>query len=173
MAVISMAGTVFSCSVRVAGDKMDEAIVQHIKRKYNLLIGLQTAELIKVNVGNAYPTEEPECIEVKGRDLVTGIPKILTIDSEEVRKAISEQLETILETVRVALEQTPPELSADVVDKGIVLTGGGALLKNLDVLLREETRLPITITDDPLTTVVLGAGKVLDNLSILNEVTVS
>jgi len=173
VAVISLAGTVYSRSVRVAGDKMDESILQHIKRKYNLLIGLQTAELIKVSVGNAYPTEEPECIEVKGRDLVTGIPKILTIDSEEVRKAISEQVETIVETVRIALEQTPPELSADVVDKGIVLTGGGALLKNLDRLLREETRLPITITDDPLTTVVLGAGKVLDNLSILKEITLT
>jgi len=172
VAVISLAGTVYSCSVRVAGDKMDEAILQHIKRKYNLLIGPQTAELIKVTVGNAYPTEETECIEVKGRDLVTGIPKILTIDSEEVRKAISEQVDAIIETVRIALEQTPPELSADVVDKGIVLTGGGALLKNIDVLLREETRLPITITDDPLTTVVIGAGKVLDNLSILREVTV-
>jgi rod shape-determining protein MreB len=172
VAVISLAGTVYSRSVRVAGDKMDEAILQHIKRKYNLLIGLQTAELIKVTVGNAYPTEEAECIEVKGRDLVTGIPKILTIDSDEVRKAISEQVDAIIETVRIALEQTPPELSADVVDKGIVLTGGGALLKNIDVLLREETRLPITITDDPLTTVVIGAGKVLDNLSILREVTV-
>jgi rod shape-determining protein MreB len=157
----------------VGGDKMDEAILQHIKRKYNLLIGLQTAELIKVTVGSAYPTDEPECIEVKGRDLVTGIPKILTIDSEEVRKAIYEKVETIIETVRIALEQTPPELSADVVDKGIVLTGGGALLKNLDVLLREETRLPITITDDPITTVVLGAGKVLDNLSLLKEITVT
>jgi rod shape-determining protein MreB len=172
VAVISLAGTVYSRSVRVAGDKMDEAILQHIKRKYNLLIGLQTAELIKVTVGNAYPSEEAECIEVKGRDLVTGIPKILTIDSEEVRKAISEQVDAIIETVRIALEQTPPELSADVVDKGIVLTGGGALLKNIDVLLREETRLPITITDDPLSTVVIGAGKVLDNLSILREVTV-
>jgi len=172
VAVISLAGTVYSRSVRVAGDKMDEAILQHIKRKYNLLIGPQTAELIKVTVGNAYPTEEAECIEVKGRDLVTGIPKILTIDSEEVRKAISEQVDAIVETVRIALEQTPPELSADVVDKGIVLTGGGALLKNIDVLLREETRLPITITDDPLTTVVIGAGKLLDNLSILREVTV-
>jgi len=172
VAVISLAGTVYSRSVRVAGDKMDEAILQYIKRKYNLLIGPQTAELIKINVGNAYPTEEAECIEVKGRDLVTGIPKILTIDSEEVRKAISEQVDAIIETVRIALEQTPPELSADVVDKGIVLTGGGALLKNIDVLLREETRLPITITDDPLTTVVIGAGKVLDNLSILKEVTV-
>ncbi len=173
VAVISLAGTVYSSSVRVAGDKMDESILQHIKRKYNLLIGLQTAELIKVNIGNAYPTDEPECIEVKGRDLVTGIPKILTIDSEEVRNAISEQVETIIETVRIVLEQTPPELSADVVDKGIVLTGGGALLKNLDVLLREETRLPITITDDPLTTVVIGAGKVLDNLSILKEISVN
>ena len=172
VAVISLAGTVYSRSVRVAGDKMDEAILQHIKRKYNLLIGLQTAELIKVTIGNAYPTEEAECIEVKGRDLVTGIPKILTIDSEEIRKAISEQVDAIIETVRIALEQTPPELSADVVDKGIVLTGGGALLKNIDALLREETRLPITITDDPLTTVVIGAGKVLDNLSILREVTV-
>ncbi len=173
VAVISLAGTVYSRSVRVGGDKMDEAILQHIKRKYNLLIGLQTAELIKVTVGSAYPTDEPECIEVKGRDLVTGIPKILTIDSEEVRKAIYEKVETIIETVRIALEQTPPELSADVVDKGIVLTGGGALLKNLDVLLREETRLPITITDDPITTVVLGAGKVLDNLSLLKEITVT
>jgi len=172
VAVISLAGTVYSRSVRVGGDKMDEAILQHIKRKYNLLIGLQTAELIKVTVGNAYPMDEPEFIEVKGRDLVTGIPKILTIDSEEVRKAISEQVETIVETVRIALEQTPPELSADVVDKGIVLTGGGALLKNLDVLLREETRLPITITDDPLTTVVLGAGKALDNLPLLREILV-
>ncbi|MFW6146956.1 MAG: rod shape-determining protein [Thermodesulfobacteriota bacterium] len=172
VAVISLAGTVYSRSVRVGGDKMDEAILQHIKRKYNLLIGLQTAELIKITVGNAYPMEEPEFIEVKGRDLVTGIPKILTIDSEEVRKAISEQVETIVETVRIALEQTPPELSADVVDKGIVLTGGGALLKNLDALLREETRLPITITDDPLTTVVMGAGKALDNISLLKEILV-
>ena len=173
VAVISLAGTVYSRSVRVGGDKMDEAILQHIKRKYNLLIGLQTAELIKVTIGNAYPTDEPECIEVKGRDLVTGIPKILTTDSEEIRKAIYEQVRAIVETVRIALEQMPPELSADVIDKGIVLTGGGALLKNLDVLLREETRLPITITDDPLTTVAIGAGKVLDNLSILKEVTVS
>lgn len=172
VAVISLAGTVYSRSVRVGGDKMDEAILQHIKRKYNLLIGLQTAELIKITVGNAYPMDEPEFIEVKGRDLVTGIPKILTIDSEEVRKAISEQVETIVETVRIALEQTPPELSADVVDKGIVLTGGGALLKNLDALLREETRLPITITDDPLLTVVMGAGKALDNISLLKEILV-
>jgi len=172
VAVISLAGTVFSRSVRVGGDKMDEAILQHIKRRYNLLISLQMAELIKIEIGNAFQMDEPEQMEVKGRDLVTGIPKILTIDSEDVRAAISEQVATIVQTVRIALEQMPPQLAADVVEKGIVLTGGGALLKNLDALLREETRLPITITDDPLTTVVLGAGKVLDNISILKEISV-
>jgi rod shape-determining protein MreB len=170
VAVISMAGTVYSRSVRVGGDKMDEGILQYLKRKYNLLIGLQTAEFIKITIGKAYQTEETEILEVKGRDLVTGIPKTLTIDSEEVRKAISEQVGTIVQTVRIALEQTPPELSADVVDNGIFLTGGGALLRDLDVLLREETRLPITITDDPLTTVVLGAGKALNNLSFFREI---
>jgi rod shape-determining protein MreB len=172
VAVISLAGTVFSRSVRVGGDKMDEAILQHIKRRYNLLISLQMAELIKIEIGNAFQMDEPEQMEVKGRDLVTGIPKILTIDSEDVREAISEQVATIVQTVRIALEQMPPQLAADVVEKGIVLTGGGALLKNLDALLREETRLPITITDDPLTTVVIGAGKVLDNISILKEISV-
>ncbi|HUT71960.1 MAG TPA: rod shape-determining protein [Desulfatiglandales bacterium] len=170
VAVISMAGTVYSRSVRVGGDKMDESILQYLKRKYNLLIGLRTAEFIKITVGKAYQTEETETLEVKGRDLVTGIPKTLTIDSEEVRKAISEQVGTIVQTVRIALEQIPPELSADVVDNGIFLTGGGALLRDLDVLLREETRLPITITDDPLTTVVLGAGKALNNLSLFREI---
>ena len=172
VAVISLAGIVYSKSVRMAGDKMDDAILQHIKRKYNLLIGLATAEIIKTTIGNAYPTDRVETIEVKGRDLVTGIPKILTIDSEEVRKAISEQVETIVETVRIALEQTPPELAADIVDTGIVLTGGGSLLKNLDVLLREETKLPITVTRDPLAAVVLGSGKVLDNVALLKEVAV-
>jgi len=170
VAVISMAGTVYSRSVRVGGDKMDESILQYLKRKYNLLIGVQTAESIKITIGKAHQTEETEALEVKGRDLVTGIPKTLTIDSEEVRKAISEQVGTIVQTVRIALEQIPPELSADVVDNGIFLTGGGALLRDLDVLLREETRLPITITDDPLTTVVLGAGKALNNLSLFREI---
>ncbi|MCX5879311.1 MAG: rod shape-determining protein, partial [Deltaproteobacteria bacterium] len=165
VAVISLGGIVYSKSVRMGGDKMDDAIVQHIKRKYNLLIGLATAEIIKITIGNAYPTDQVETIEVKGRDLVTGIPKILTIDSDEVRKAISEQVETIVETVRIALEQTPPELAADIVDAGIVLTGGGALLKNLDVLLREETKLPITISEDPLSAVVLGSGKALDDMA--------
>lgn len=170
VAVISLGGTVYSRSVRVAGDRMDEAILQHIKREYNLLIGLQTAELVKITVGNAYQTDQVESIEVKGRDLVTGIPKMLTIDSEQVRKIISGQLDAIIQTVRIALEQTPPELSADVVDTGIFLAGGGALLRNLDVLLRAETHLPVTIADDPLTAVVLGAAKVLDNLPLLKEI---
>ncbi len=172
VAVISLAGIVYSKSVRVGGDKMDEAILQHIKRKYNLLIGIRTSEIIKTTIGNAFPSDQIDTIEVRGRDLVTGIPKILTIDSDEIRKAISEQVETIIETVRIALEQTPPELAADIVDKGIVLTGGGSLLKNLDILLREETKLPITITEDPLSTVVLGSGMTLDNISILKQVTV-
>ena len=170
VAVISLAGIVYSKSVRVGGDKMDEAILQHIKRKYNLLIGERTAELIKTTIGNAFAGDKVERMQIKGRDLVSGIPKIIEIDSDEVRESISEQIETIVETVKIALEQTPPELAADIVDRGIVLTGGGALLKNLDKLLREETGLPITITEDPLSTVVLGSGKALDNLDILREV---
>ena len=170
VAVISLAGIVYSRSVRVAGDKMDEAILYHIKRNHNLLIGINTAEIIKISIGNAYPGEEIERVEVKGRDLVTGIPRILTMDSDEIREAISDQLETIVETVHIALEQTPPELAADIAEKGIVLTGGGSLLKNLDVRLREETKIPISFTEDPLSDVVLGSGKALDNLSILKEV---
>ncbi|MCK5696073.1 MAG: rod shape-determining protein, partial [Desulfobacula sp.] len=174
VAVISLAGIVYTRSLRVAGDKMDASISQHIKRKYNLLIGERTAEIIKTTIGNAYPDPENlETIEVKGRDLVSGIPKILAIDSEEVRVAISEQIDAIVETVRIALEQTPPELAADIVDSGIVLTGGGALLKNLDKLLREKTGLPINVADDPLTTVALGCGKSLDNIEILKEVVIS
>jgi len=174
VAVISLAGIVYSRSVRVAGDKMDEAIIQYIKRKYNLLIGERTAEIIKTTIGNAYPNpQDLETIEVKGRDLASGIPKILSIDSEEIRVAISEQIDTIVETVKIALEQTPPELSADIVDRGIVLTGGGALLKNLDKLLREETSLPITVTENPLSTVALGAGRALDSLEILKRVLIN
>jgi rod shape-determining protein MreB len=170
VAVISLAGVVYSNSVRVGGDKMDEAIVQHLNRRYNLLVGISTAEIIKTTIGNAYPSDQIDTIEVKGRDLVTGIPKILTIDSEEIREVISEQVNAIVQTVRSALEQTPPELAADIVDKGIVLTGGGSLLKDLDILLREETKLPISITEDPLYTVVLGSGKALENLEVLKEV---
>ncbi len=170
VAVISLAGIVYSKSVRVGGDKMDAAILQHIKRKYNLLIGERTAELIKTTIGNAYPTDKVETMLIKGRDLVSGIPKTIEIDSNEVRESIQEQVDAILEVVKVALEQTPPELAADIVDNGIYLTGGGALLKGLDRLLREETSLPISVTDDPLSTVVLGSGKALDNLDILKEV---
>jgi len=172
VAVISLGGIVYSKSVRVAGDKIDEAIVQYINRNYNFLIGLGTAEIIKMTIGNAYPGEKVETMDVKGRDLVTGTPKILTIDSDEAREMISEELNTILQAVRSALEQMPPELSADILDKGIVLTGGGSLLKNLDALLREETKVPITVSENPLFTVALGAGKALDNLSILKEVIV-
>ena len=173
VAVISLAGIVYSHSLRIAGDKMDGAILQYIKRKYNLLIGERTAEIIKTTIGNAFPSEDSiDSIEVKGRDLVSGIPKILTIDSDEVRGAISEQLDAIVETVKIALEQTPPELAADIVDSGIVLTGGGALLKNLDKLLIEETSLPITVAEDPLSTVALGSGKALDNIEILRQVAV-
>jgi len=170
VAVISLGGIVYSHSLRIAGDKMDEAILQYIKRKYNLLIGITTAEIIKIAIGIAYPSEKIDIIEAKGRDLVTGIPKILTISSEEIREAISEQVRAIAQTVHGALEQMPPELAADLVENGIVLSGGGSLLKNLDLLLREETKLPVIVTQDPLSNVVLGAGKVLDNLSILKEV---
>ncbi len=173
VAVISLGGIVYSHSLRVAGDKMDEAILQYIKRKYNLLIGITTAEIIKIAVGIAYPSEKIDIVEVKGRDLVTGIPKILTISSEEIREAISEQVRAIAQTVHGALEQMPPELAADLVENGIVLSGGGSLLKNLDLLLRERTKLPVTITQDPLSDVVLGAGKALDNLSILKEVMIN
>ncbi len=172
VAVISLAGIVCSRSVRVAGDKMDEAILNHIKRHHNLLIGINTAEIIKISIGSAYPSEESESVEVRGRDLVTGIPKVLTIGSDEIREAISGQVETIVETVHAALEQTPPELGADIVDKGIVLTGGGSLLKNLDVRLGEETRVSVTITEDPLSDVVIGSGKTLDNLSILKKIAI-
>ncbi len=171
VAVISLSSIVHSRSIRVAGDKMDFAIIQHIKKNYNLAIGERTAEIIKTTIGSAYPDPVgPEIAEVKGRDLVSGIPKILTIDSEEIREAISEQIDAILETIKAALEQTPPELAGDIVDRGIVLTGGGALLKNMDKLLIEETGLPITVTGDPLATVALGSGKVLDSIEILEQV---
>lgn len=172
VAVISLSGIVYSRSVRVGGDKMDDAIMHHVKRKYNMLIGLGSAENIKTSIASAYPLEEEQEMVVKGRDLVSGIPQNITITSQEIRKAISEQVDSIVQAVRVALEQTPPELAADIVDSGIVLTGGGALLKGLDQLLRDETSLPITVVDDPLSTVVLGSGKVLDNLDVLKEVTI-
>ena len=170
VAVISLSGIVYSRSVRVGGDKMDEAILRHVKRKYNMLIGESTAEEIKIQIASAYPMEEEKEIEVKGRDLVTGIPQTIIITSEEVRKAIAEQVDAIVQAVRQALEQTPPELAADVVERGIVLTGGGALLRGLDQLLREDTSLPIFSVDDPLATVVMGTGIALDNMRTMREV---
>ena len=172
VAVISLSGIVYSLSIRVGGDRMDDAIIQFIKRKYNLLIGERTAEVIKMTIGNAYPENEIRSIEVKGRDLITGIPKTVDISSEEAREALSEPINAIVEAVKVALERTPPELGADIVDKGIVLAGGGALLKGLDILLREATGLPIIIADDPLSAVVMGAGKVLDQIGLLKNVTI-
>ena len=173
VAVISLAGIVYSQSVRVGGDKMDESITAYIKRKYNMAIGEQTAERIKIQVGNAHPLEQPMTMEVKGRDLVAGIPKTVVVSSDEVREALQEPINAIVEAVLIALERTPPELAADIVDKGVVLTGGGALLKNLDVLLREETGLPVMVCDDPISAVVLGSGKALDHIELLKEVTLS
>jgi rod shape-determining protein MreB len=170
VAVISLSGIVYSHSVRVAGDKMDEAVIQYVKRKYNLLIGERTAEAVKIAIGTAYPEKETKMAEIKGRDLVSGIPKTLEISSEEVMAAISGPVNAIVEAVKVALESMPPELAADIVDRGIVLAGGGALLHNLDVLLREETGLPIIVAENPLTTVVMGSGMVLDELILLKEV---
>jgi rod shape-determining protein MreB and related proteins len=172
VAVISLAGIVFSKSVRVGGDKMDEAIVQYIKRKYNLLVGERTAELVKITIGSAYPGNEIQTMEIKGRDLVAGVPKTVEITDEEIRDSILEPINQIVEAVRIGLERTPPELASDIVDKGIVLAGGGALLRNLDTLLREETGLPVMLADDPLTAVVMGAGKVLDELALLRDIAV-
>jgi rod shape-determining protein MreB len=171
IAVISMDGVVYSKAIRVGGDKMDEAIINYIKRKYNLLIGEMMAEQIKFEIGSAYKMDSSrQTMEIKGRDLVSGIPKTLILDDDEVREALSEPIGQILNGIKLALENTPPELSADIVDKGIVLAGGGALLKGLDVFLREETSLPIIIAEDPLTCVALGAGKVLDDEEILKKV---
>jgi len=170
VAVISLGGIVFSKSVRVGGDKLDEAIIQHMKRKYNLYIGETTAERIKLTIGSAYPMDEVKSMEVKGRDLVAGVPKTVMISSDEIRDALSEQVNVIVEAVKFTLERTPPELSADIIDKGIVLAGGGALLTNVDVLIREETGLPVMLADDPLSAVVLGGGKILDELDLLRQV---
>lgn len=170
VAVISLAGIVYSRSVRVGGDKMDEAIATYIKRKHNMLIGETSAEEIKIRLASAHELDPEQTMEIKGRDNVTGIPRQIVITSQEIRKAIAEQVDTIVQAVRVALEQTPPELASDIVDRGIMLTGGGALLKGLDQLLREETNLPISVAENPLSTVVLGTGKALDNINILKDV---
>jgi rod shape-determining protein MreB and related proteins len=170
IAVISLAGIVYSKSVRVAGNEMDESVIQYIKKKYNLLIGERTAEQIKLEIGSAFPLDEPMTMEIKGRDLIEGIPKTLTITDAEIREALAEPISIIVNAVRVALERTPPELSADIVDRGIVLTGGGSLLKNLDKLLREETSLPVSVAEDPLSSVVLGTGKMLSDFDLLRKI---
>jgi rod shape-determining protein MreB len=172
VAVLSLSGIVYANSTRVGGDKMDEAIINYVKRKYNLLIGERSAEFVKVNIGTAYPIDEVRSIEVKGRDLVAGVPKILEIKTEEVREALAEPVNAVVESVKMALEQTPPELAADIVDKGIVLVGGGSLLHNLDVLLRETTGLPVMLAEDPLTAVVVGAGRTLDELPLLKDIAI-
>ena len=172
VAVISLAGIVYSKSVRVGGDMMDEALIQYIKQKYNLLIGEHTSEMVKIAIGNAYKEDKVERMQIKGRDLIKGIPKIIGIDSDEVREAISDQIQEIVETVKEALEKTPPELAADVVEKGIVLTGGGALLKNLDKLLGKKTGLPVTVAENPLLSVVVGSEKALDSIETLKHVMV-
>jgi len=172
VAVISMAGIVYSRSVRVAGNEMDEAIIQYIKRKYNLLIGERTAELVKITIGSAYPGEEIQTMEIKGRDLVAGVPKTVEITDEEIRESIVEPINAIVEAVRIGLERTPPELASDIVDKGIVLAGGGALLRNLDTLLREQTGLPVMLADEPLEAVVMGAGRVLDEITLLRDIAI-
>jgi len=170
VAVISLSGVVYANSTRVGGDKMDDAIISYVKRKYNLLIGERTAELIKIAIGTAYPDDDIRTMEIKGRDLVAGVPKTLELKSEEVREALAEPVNAVVESVRIALERTPPELAADIVDKGIVLVGGGSLLRNLDVLLRESTGLPVMLAEDPLTAVAVGTGRTLEELPLLKDI---
>ena len=172
VAVISLSGIVYSRSVRVAGNEMDDAIMNYLKRKYNLLIGERTAEQIKIQIGSAYPLDRPLTMEIKGRNLIEGVPKTVTIEDSEIREALSECIATILNAIRVALERTPPELSADISDRGIVLTGGGALIKNLDRRIREETGLPVSIAEDPLASVVLGTGKMLTDFKLLRRIAI-
>ena len=172
VAVISLNGLVYSHSVRIGGDQFDDAIINYVRRNYGTLIGETTAERIKIEIGCAWPDEEPESMEVSGRNLAEGIPRSFTLNSNEILEALQEPLSGIVSAVRTALEQTPPELGADVAERGIVITGGGALLKNLDKCLKEETGMPIIVADDPLSSVVLGSGQALDNLDILKEVTI-
>jgi rod shape-determining protein MreB len=172
IAVISLSGIVYSRSVRMAGNQIDEAIMNYLKRKYNLLVGERTAEQIKMEIGSAYALDKPLTMEIKGRNLIEGVPKTITVDDSEIREALSECVSTVMNAIRVALERTPPELSADISDRGIVLTGGGALLKNLDKRIREETGLPVSIADDPLASVVLGTGKMLSDFKLLRKISI-
>jgi rod shape-determining protein MreB len=172
VAVISLSGIVYSRSVRVAGNEIDEAITQYLKRKYNLLIGERTSEQIKMTIGSAHPLDKPITMEIKGRNLIEGVPRTITVDDSEIREAIGECVATILNAIRVALERTPPELSADISDRGIVLTGGGAMLKNLDKRIRVETGLPVSIAEDPLASVALGTGKMLTDFKLLRRIAI-
>ncbi|MBI1882962.1 MAG: rod shape-determining protein [Chlamydiae bacterium] len=173
VAIISLSGIVFSKSVRVGGDEMDDAVIQYLKRTYNLMIGERSAENVKIAIGSAAPLPEELSIEVKGRDLVSGLPKTIVVNSEEIRGALLETISTIIEAVRITLERCPPELAADLVDRGLVLAGGGSLLRGLDRLLAEETGLPVNVADDPLSAVALGTGRVLDELDILKKIMVT
>jgi rod shape-determining protein MreB len=173
IAVISLSGVVHSRSDKTAGNEMDEAITQYIKRKYNLLIGERTAEQIKIEIGSAYPLDTPRTMEIKGRDLMEGVPKSVTISDEEIREALDECINIIVNSIRVVLERTPPELSADIADRGIVLAGGGALIKNLDKRIREETGLPVTLAENPLSCVVLGTGKMLSDFDLLRKIAIN
>ncbi|RJO65637.1 MAG: rod shape-determining protein [Candidatus Omnitrophota bacterium] len=173
LAVISLSGVVFSKSIRIGGDELDEAIIEYLKKTYNVMIGERTAEEIKIRIGSAYPLEEEMNMEVKGRDLITGLPKAVILTSEEVREALQEPLRAILEITKISLERTPPELAADLIEHGIVMAGGGALLRGIDKLISEETGLPVHIADDPITAVVRGTGEVLDQVRYLDDVTVS
>ena len=172
VAVISLSGIVYSRSVRVAGNEMDDAIMNYLKRKYNLLIGERTAEQVKIQLGSAYPLERPMTMEIKGRNLIEGVPKTVTIEDSEIREALADCIGIILNAIRVALERTPPEISADISDRGIVLTGGGALIKNLDRRIREDTGLPVSIAEDPLASVVLGTGKMLTDFKLLRRIAI-
>jgi rod shape-determining protein MreB len=173
VAVISLDGVVYSKAVRVGGDKMDEAIMAYIKRRYNLMIGDATSEQIKIELGSAFDSGERRVLDIKGRDLISGIPKTITINEDEIREALSEPVNVILDTIKVALENTPPELAADIVDRGIVLAGGGALLRGLDALIKQETSLPVIVAENPLKAVVLGVGKMLDELELLRRIAIT
>jgi rod shape-determining protein MreB len=175
VAVISLGGIVTSRSIRIGGDEMDEAIVQYIKRAYNLMIGERTGEEIKINLGSAYITPEIKDAEqdIRGRDLVTGLPKTIRITAEEVHEALAEPVAAIVEAVKVTLEKTPPELAADIMDRGIVMAGGGSLLKGIDTLLQNETGMPVHVAEDPLTCVARGTGKALDEIDVLGRVLIS
>ncbi len=172
VAVISMSGIVYSRSVRVAGNEMDEAIINFLKRKYNLLVGERTAEQVKIEIGSAYKLDKPITMEIKGRNLIEGVPRTVTVDDTEIREALADCINTIMNAIRVALERTPPELSADISDRGIVLTGGGALIRNLDLRIREETGLPVSIAEDPLASVVIGTSRMLNDFKLLRRISI-